>query len=176
MSTFVSDSFLLRPIVMDDIEFVFKGLSHPEVIKYYGVSYDSLEATKEQMEWYESLHANHTGAWWAIVSLDKNEFYGAVGINNYQPEHRKAELGYWLLPEYWGRGLMQVATKIIVDFVFESFHLNRLEATVEPENTASKVLLQRLGFQYEGCMRQTEIKNGQYIDLEMYARLKNDYL
>ena len=46
---------LLRPFVDSDLENVFKGLSHPAVIKHYGISFNSLEATQEQMDWFANL-------------------------------------------------------------------------------------------------------------------------
>lgn len=77
-----SNRLLLRPLVESDIEYVFKGLSHPDIIKYYGVSFDSLEATKEQMHWFSSLEKERTGMWFAICSLDNKTFYGAGGLND----------------------------------------------------------------------------------------------
>lgn len=54
---------LLRRFQPDDIESVYQGLSHPEVIRHYGVSYDSLEATKEQMDWYAAIEREEKGIW-----------------------------------------------------------------------------------------------------------------
>lgn len=93
---------ILRQINSTDIQNIYKGLSDPEVIKYYGISFDSLEATEEQMTWYRNLEKNETGIWWAICSLDNKTFYGAGGFNNVSKEHKKAEIGFWLLPEFWG--------------------------------------------------------------------------
>ena len=50
-----SERVVLRQFIVSDLEGVFKGLSHPNIIKYYGISYDSLEATKEQMNWFTDL-------------------------------------------------------------------------------------------------------------------------
>ena len=72
-----TDRLLLRRFVETDLENVFNGLSHPDVIKYYGVSYQTIEATKEQMKFFADLERNETGIWWAVSSLDNNEFYGA---------------------------------------------------------------------------------------------------
>ena len=77
-----TNRFLLRQFSKNDLENVYRGLSHPEVIKYYGVSYDSLEATKEQITWFSQLEIEGTGIWWAIESLEDKEFCGAIGFNN----------------------------------------------------------------------------------------------
>ncbi len=50
-----TERFILRQFTENDLENAYKGLSHPEVIAYYGVSFDSLEATKEQIDWFRDL-------------------------------------------------------------------------------------------------------------------------
>ena len=51
----------LRKITNSDLHNIYIGLSHPEVIPYYGVSYDSIEATKSQLQWYQQLETDDTG-------------------------------------------------------------------------------------------------------------------
>lgn len=163
--------FLLRPIVPGDIENIYKGLSHPDVIRYYGVSYDSLAATQEQMDWYAGLEAHGTGQWFAIVNPDNRLFYGAAGLNNLQAQHQKAELGFWLLPEYWGRGIIPEVVPAICAYGFKELQLHRIEALIETLNNNSKAVMRKLGFTHEGCMRDCEIKNGRWISLDIYALL-----
>ncbi len=173
MSTSITTQrFLLRPIVADDMENIYKGLSHPDVIKYYGVSYHSLAATQEQMDWYAQLENNKTGAWFAIVSPDNQIFYGAAGLNNLQAQHKKAELGFWLLPEYWGKGIVPEVVPAICKYAFEELQLHRIEALIETLNTNSKTVMRKLGFVYEGCMQDCEIKNGEFISLDIYALIR----
>ena len=59
-----SERVVLRQFVDSDLKNVFKGLSHPDIIKYYGISFDSLDATKEQMKWFANLEKNENGIWW----------------------------------------------------------------------------------------------------------------
>ncbi|MDZ4794755.1 MAG: GNAT family N-acetyltransferase [Bacteroidota bacterium] len=88
-----TERLLLRQFTDSDLENVFKGLSHPDIIKYYGVSYQTLEATKAQMEFFTNLEKNETGIWWAVCSLDNKTFYGEGGLNSLSKEHNKAEIG-----------------------------------------------------------------------------------
>lgn len=89
-----TERLLLRQFIKSDLENVFKGLSDPEIIKYYGVSYQTLEDTKAQMKFFADLEKEETGIWWAICSLDNNIFYGAGGLNSLNKEHKKAEIGF----------------------------------------------------------------------------------
>lgn len=162
---------LLRPFENSDIENVFKGLSHPDVIKHYGVSYSSLEETKNQMQFFNDLEKNGSGRWWAVCSLGNTIFYGGCGLNNINKLHRRGEIGYWLLAEYWGNGIVAEALPLVYEYGFAHMNLHRIEAVVETENINSKKVLQKLGFDYEGTMKECEIKNGKYISLEIYSKL-----
>ena len=162
---------LLRKILDNDIENIFLGLSHPDVIKYYGVSYQTLEATQVQMKFYADLEANETGVTWAICNTDNTIFYGVVGVYHISKEHHKAELGFWLLPAFWGKGILAEVMPFVYDYVFHTLGIHRLEAFVETENLKSKKLMSKIDFRHEGTMQDCEMKNGKYISLDIYARL-----
>lgn len=161
----------LRPIRPDDQATVFAGLSHPDVIRYYGVSYQTFEETAAQMDWYARLDAEQTGRWWAVTNPETGEFLGACGLNNWVKGYRKAELGYWLLPPHWGRGLMREAVAALLDHAVSDMNLHRVEASVEDGNAASSTLLTALGFSREGRLVDCEIKHGAFISLTVFAKI-----
>jgi ribosomal-protein-alanine N-acetyltransferase len=171
--TIKTDRLLLRQFSSDDINNVFEGLSHPDVIKYYGVSYTSLEATRRQMEFFSDLEENETGIWWAVCSRDHKVFYGAGGLNSLSKEHKKAEIGFWLLPAFWGKGIMTEAIPLICAYGFERLGLHRIEGIVETENINSRKALLKLEFRHEGTMKECEVKNGKFISLDIYAKFKS---
>lgn len=166
-----TERLILNRIEKTDHTNIYHGLSHPEVIKYYGVSYTSLEAVKEQMDWYENLEKSRSGMWWAIREKAGLDFIGAIGINDYQKEHKKAELGFWLVPEFWGQGIIREAGFTVIEFVFNELKLHRLEAYVETKNISSAKTLGKLGFIHEGRMRDYELKDGKYICVDIFAKL-----
>ena len=167
-----TNRFILRQFVDQDVDHVFAGLSNPDVIKYYGVSYDSIEATRKQMQFFSDLEQHGTGIWWAICSVNNDTFLGAAGLNSLNKQHKKAELGFWLLPACWGSGIISEVIPLICKYGFNQLELHRIEAIVETENINSKRVLTRLNFQHEGTMKECEIKNGNYISLDIYAKLK----
>ena len=168
------DRLLLRQFVDSDIENVYKGLSDPEIIKYYGVSYKTLEDTKAQMRFFSDLEKEGTGIWWAVCSLDNKTFYGAGGLNSLSKEHKKAEIGFWLLKEFWGRGVMTEVMPIICHYGFDHLGLHRIEGLVESDNMNCKNAMKKLDFKHEGTMRDCEIKNGKFISLDIYAKLRSE--
>lgn len=169
-----TERLLLRQFVDNDLDNVFKGLSHPDVIKYYGVNYQTLEATKEQMKFFADLEKYEKGIWWAVCSLDNKTFFGAGGLNGISKENKKAEIGFWLLSDFWGQGIMTEAMPAICNYGFNNLGLHRIEGFVETENKNCKNAMAKLDFQYEGSMKECEIKNGKFISIDIYAKLKTE--
>lgn len=171
---FSVDQYRLRKIEPRDIHAVFAGLSHPQVIAHYGVSYASLEATAEQMQWYEQLVAEGSGIWWAIATRADDQMIGACGFNEWQPDHHRIDLGYWLLRDYWGRGIMQRALPPILRHAFTRMNVHRVHADVDPANLASFDLLRKLGFAHEGTLRDVEFKDGHYLNVHQLSLISTD--
>lgn len=169
-----TERFLLRQFTNSDLQNVFSGLSNPDVIRYYGISYATLEETELQMQFFRELEEKETGIWWAICSHDNQIFYGGGGFNNWSKIHKKAEIGFWLLPGFWGMGIMKEVLPVICLYGFETLDLHRIEGIVESENSNCKKAIAKANFTFEGTMRECEIKNGRFISLDIYSRLKKD--
>lgn len=167
-----SKRLILRQFTQQDLEHVFLGLSNPDVVRYYGVHYDTLEATKEQLTWFRDLESSGKGLWWAICAKADNSFLGAGGLNDLDKKNRKAEIGFWLLPDYWGKGIMGEAMPLICNYGFKQLGLHRIEGFVETGNKKVKKALAKLHFKYEGTMAECEVKDGRYISLEIYSLLE----
>jgi len=170
-----ADNYYLKEIQSTDIENIYKGLSDPDVTKFYDVHFDTLEATKEQMDWYHNLKANGTGIWWGIYGSEDKQFRGAAGFNNLEKNHKKAEIGLWLLKEYWGHGILKEVMSIVFEKGFNELNLNRIEGYVLNDNDKCKKALDKINFTFEGTMRECEMKNGEFLDIDLYAILKKDW-
>jgi ribosomal-protein-alanine N-acetyltransferase len=169
-----TERFKLQQIEPEDQQFIYEGLSNPDVIPFYGVRYDSFEETKAQMDFYANLCATGTGCWWKIVEKATGNKLGAVGYNNFNAQHNKAEIGYWLLPIYWKQGAIAEILPTVIAHLVNEKNIHRIEAHVEEGNSDSYRVLERCGFIYEGTMRDCEIKDGNYISLRMYSLLSTD--
>ncbi|OIO60129.1 MAG: hypothetical protein AUJ82_03720 [Verrucomicrobia bacterium CG1_02_43_26] len=91
-------------------------------------------------------------------------------------KNRKAEFGYWLGTEYWGYGYATEAAEAIIEFGFLTLGLNRMEGYHLARNPKSGRVLQKLGFQKEGCLRKSFSKNGLFEDMVVNGLLKSEYL
>jgi len=164
--------YTLQRITADDKVHIHRGLSHPEVIKHYAVSFLTLEATQEQMDWYAELERTGKGQWWSI--RQEETFLGAIGINNIHRAHRRCELGFWLLPEHWRKGIISEALPLVIDHCFNTLALHRIMAEVETGNPASAKALLRAGFVHEGTLHECEWKDGLPLSLDVFASLNKE--
>ena len=171
-----STNYYLKEIEATDITHIHQGLSNPELTKYYDVHFATLEETQIQMDWYRTLTEEETGIWWGIYGVDDNLFRGAAGFSSLETKHKKAEIGMWLLPEYWGRGILKEVMPILFTQGFESLGLNRIEGYVVSDNRKCKSVLEKIDFTYEGTMRECEVKNGKLISVDIYAILKQEWM
>ncbi|MCX2740420.1 GNAT family N-acetyltransferase [Pontibacter anaerobius] len=171
-----TDRLRLRLIQPADVEFILQGLSDRRVTKYYAVHFDTLEQVEqEQMSFYKDLLESGTGAWWCFSLKEDDRPIGACGLNNLEAEHRKAEIGFWMLPPYWGHGYTSEAAAAVLKYGFEQLGLNRIEAEVEGGNEASGQVLRKLGFTLEGRLCEREFKAGRFVDLLYFGLLRKDW-
>ncbi len=169
-----TSNYYLKEIQDKDVNLIHKGLSNPNVTKYYDVHFETLEETKSQMQWYKDLKKDGTGIWYGIFGLNDDVFYGACGYNNLEKEHRKAEIGMWLLEEYWGKGILKEVLPKLFEIGFEQLNLNRIEGYVLSGNEKCKKALEKINFTYEGTLRDFEIKNGRLISIDIFSILKSE--
>lgn len=107
----------------------------------------------------------------AIVVDDKA--VGSIGITLLNDVYRKsAEIGYWLGENYWNKGIVTEAVKIIVKEAFERFDIVRINAEIFSDNVSSKRVLEKAGFKFEGVKEKSIYKNGVLKDSLLYAYIK----
>ena len=87
---------------------------------------------------------------------------------------RTAELGYWIGEAYWGRGIASAVVLGFSEYAFGHFDLLRIYAMPYADNRASARVLEKAGFRCEGRWRQHAIKDGQVLDVLVYAKLRSE--
>lgn len=110
----------------------------------------------------------------AIRLRSDGRLVGGVGLHP-EMQHRRAELGYWIGVPFWGNGYATEAARELVRQGFETVKLNRIFASHFEGNEASARVLRKVGMRHEGCMRKAIFKWGKFLDLEMYAILRDEY-
>jgi [ribosomal protein S5]-alanine N-acetyltransferase len=111
----------------------------------------------------------------ALRLAPTGQLIGCVGLRDIDVQHRQAELGFWVGVDFWGRGYAREAAQAVIRFGFETLDLNRIYAHHMTRNPASGRVLQAVGMQREGVLRQRVQKWGIYEDVVLYAVLRDEW-
>ncbi|MBB6450698.1 ribosomal-protein-serine acetyltransferase [Geomicrobium halophilum] len=110
------------------------------------------------------------------AAIRKNDiFAGVVGLHEIDWGSRKTSVGYWLSDAFTGQGIMTKAVYTVLKIVFEEYQLNRVEVKCGINNHDSQAIPKRLGFQYEGIVREGEWLYDHYHDLVQFSLLREDW-
>jgi len=118
--------------------------------------------------------SRETMKWFAIVLRESNELCGGIGLMM-EPEHDRAEIGYWVGVPYWGKGIATEAAREVMRYGFEDLRLHRIFAICYPSNPASLHIVEKLGMKREGCSRLHVKKWGEYRDVDNYGLLADEW-
>ncbi len=113
---------------------------------------------------------------WAIAAIADDALIGTAALYEIDRTHRRGMIGYSLSPSMQGHGYARDALQLLIGFAWTTLDLQRLEADTDPENGASRRLLERLGFRLEGSMRKRWFVHGVWHDASWYGLLREDYL
>lgn len=111
----------------------------------------------------------------AILLAGTSTLIGGVGLR-LNRDHNHAEIGYWLGVPYWGKGYATEASAELLRYGFEDLKLHRIYASHFAHNPASGDILRKIGMKYEGRQRGHLMKWDEYLDLEMYGIVAQDFV
>jgi len=115
-----------------------------------------------------------TGHWFGIFLGPQQQLCGGCGLT-IDPDHDRAEIGYWIGVPFWGKGIATEAVLELMRYGFEDLKLHRIFAICYTGNDASLRILEKLGMKYEGRSRQHIKKWGEYRDVENYGILADEW-
>lgn len=122
--------------------------------------------------WLDYVLGNENEHVFAV--LGDGEFMGVVGLVH-EPEHERAELGYWLGEEYWNKHVMTDAVNMAVAYAFTMLNVQKIYSRCFAPNKASMRVLENNGFKLEGCQRAHHIRMGTVQDVLCYGLLRSEY-
>ena len=112
---------------------------------------------------------------WDLILLETNEVIGDCGFHSWYQNHQRGELGYGLKEEFRQKGIMFEALIEILKYGFNEMNLNRVEAYISPNNLASRSLVEKCDFVYEGHLRQHYNNKGTLDDSVVYGLLRSEF-
>lgn len=146
-----TDRLILRLLAPEDLDALAELYRDSEVRKYFPEGTLTREGTKEELEWIIDVYYGQYGfGLWATIDKATGEFIGRCGLLPWTIDGRKeVEVAYMLAKPYWGRGLATEAAGAILRYAFERLGYSRLICLVDPENTASRRVAEKIGMTLE---------------------------
>lgn len=172
-----SKNLVLRRLQDSDSNAIFRILADDKVTRYYDeASFTEVTQAGSQIEAWENGFVNKRCIRWGIARKADGGIIGSCGYYGFHPWHRRASIGYELARPFWRQGIMTEALDAILDLGFNKMELNRIEAVVMPENSASINLLEKLGFHNEGLLKEYENWGSKgFTDLCMLSLLRKSW-
>ena len=177
---------LLTPL--DSERLVLRGVQHsdlPDLLRMNGddavtrfLPYNTWVSLADGEAWIARMFAiTASGGALQLVVVEKasRSVIGTCLLFRHDEASARAEMGYALARAWWGRGIMREALSTLIGHAFGACELRRLEAEVDPANSASNALLVSLGFTCEGRFRQRWVAKGRRYDTHMYGLLAEEW-
>ena len=166
---------IIRALVPDDVAVIHARRNNPDVarLQNWEVPFP-LERAQDLVDTCIALGEPTDGEWWnAMVTLPDGTPVGDLGVN-LTWEGRSAEVGYSFDPEHWGNGYASESLAALVDHLFDTRGVTRVFGMLDPANTASAQVLERVGMLYEGRTRSSFWKDDEVSDDWYYGMLRED--
>jgi ribosomal-protein-alanine N-acetyltransferase len=177
MEVIRTERLVLRDFREADWKSVHDYASDLEVVRYMDWGPNTVEETRSfirraiayQQEQHRSVYDL------AVVLTPQNVLVGGCGIHVSNPDGREGWIGYVLNRNFWGRGYATETAKALLKFGFSQLNLHRVFATCDPSNVASANVLEKIGMQREGYLREHKWAKGKWRDSLLYAILDDEW-
>ena len=169
----VDDEILLRPPRLTDAEDLFALVdSDRDYLRRWLPWVDGIRSARDYRPWIEGRVGGNE---YRLLIVYEGTVVGATGIRGLDSPNKAGEIGYWLAEDMQGRGIVTRTCLVLLGRAFGSWGLNRVQIRVATGNRKSLAIPERLGFQFEGVLRQAELVNAEYYDLALYSMLASEW-
>lgn len=168
-----SERLILRQIVETDIEEVFALRSNAETMKYIPRPLaKTLDDALAHIKLIQSRIETNEGINWAVTLNGNDKFIGIASHHQIYWHNFRSEIGYMLLPEFHGQGIITEVVKLITEYGFNEMKMHSIEAIIDPRNIASARVLEKNNFIKEAHFTENEFYNGEFVDTAIYSLIK----
>lgn len=167
-----TNRLLLRQLEPADVNEVFIMRTDDRAMEY--IDRAKCKSTEEALAFIEMLNRlenNNESITWGITFQGQKNIVGTICIWHIDVDNYRAEVGYTMLPDYFGKGIMQESLAKVLEYAFQQLKLHSVEARVNPGNSASIKLLERSGFVREAYFKEHYLYEGKFKDTVVYSIL-----
>ena len=167
----------LRPLATSDAGAMFAIFSDTRVMRYWSSApWTSIDQAHEMIARDATALAAGEHLRLGIETICDAKVIGHCSLFNFNAQCQRCDIGYGMSFDAWGHGYMHEALTAVLNYGFNELALNRVEADIDPRNSASAKTLERLGFQNEGFLRERWVVEGEVSDSGIYGLLRRDWL
>lgn len=162
----------LRKMTIDDTDEVFENWTSSETVATYltWAPHSDIEVTRNYLTFEE--HYRNEG--WGIILKETNQLIGNISVVDDNPKTKTKALGYVLGERFWNQGYMSEALIEVINFLFETTDVNRIEAEHDTENPDSGRVMEKAGMTFEGILREAKLNNRGIVDVALYSILRSE--
>lgn len=172
---------IIRDHIEDDIDSLHKLLSDEKTMYYLqDIRTDTLDQSKQNL--YEAIKESRLNArikyFFAITMKESNEYIGEIGFTvKIDCSHGKVvELGYFVLPSFWGKGIVTEAAKGVISYAFNKVDVIKIETGCIKDNIGSEGVMKKLGMIKEAELKKHVLLDSKLYDRVEYRLLKEEWL
>ncbi len=172
-----SEDIILKKIEASDTDDFFSIHSSEDVYRYIpGKAKKNAKTVENMIRHYERDFNKKKMIFLGIyLKKSKTKLVGIAEMFDIDSKVDSITIGYRLHPDYWGHGIATKSTNMMVDYLFKTIQVNRIQGFVMPENIKSAQVLKRNGFKLEGMLRESQFwKDKGVVDLQVFSLLKSD--
>lgn len=176
-TTIETDRLLLRRFEYSDDDAMLQYWIADEKIQsmYSEPVYTTKEAVKELLDKYISSYEKEDYYRWAIILKETGECIGQIAYFLVDSKNHFAEIEYCIGSAFQCRGYATEATKAVIRYGFEKMELHKVQICTKEINAASKRVIEKCGFLYEGTLRDYFYMDGKYIGRLYFSMLRSEY-
>ena len=166
---------VLRELRASDAPSLFALLTTEEVARFISPPPSTVEGFERFISWTLRQRSEGTYACFAVTVTGYDTAIGIFQVRSTEPGFGTAEWGFAIGSAFWGTGLFQQGAELVIDFAFNTLGVHRLEARAAVKNGRGNRALQKLGAVQECRLRNSFLKDGEYLDQMLYAMLDTDW-
>ena len=178
MKKIIGSKFILRDLnPVGDRKNIIKNINNKKVLKNISFEFPYTDENYQKLiEIFEKEKTNDDADINFVIDVD-GKAVGCISImRNKKPSKKHfAEIGYWLGEDYWGRGIVSEATKLLCDFAFNDLKLVKLKIQALEDNIGSRRVAEKNGFELEYIKKKEAFKEGKYKNLVCYSMFNNNF-
>ena len=172
-----TDRLLLRPFrYSDDDDMLKYWISDPQIqAPLSEPTYSTKEEVRGLLDKYITSYENKDYYRWAVIEKESSACIGQIAIYLVNEKNHWGEIEYCVGSLFQRKGYISEATKTVIDFGFEKVNFHKIQVCHKSYNMASKGVILKCGFTYEGTLRDYFYMDGQYVDRVYYSMLRSEW-